>query len=288
MWARFVQLLDGDDAGTERSKIDAFQAILLLIIGTEYWTRAIALWAQFSTRYFVALGVATVLTGAGLLPRLRRTAFALLCANHVALISFDFPSVGNHAYLEAILCLLSAVLAPGDPGDRRLFLRSVRWIVCLVLFYSGLQKLVYGYYFHGQLLAYKLQLPNFRTVLSYLLPADELARLLQFKGRPGDGPYLVSSPLFVFVSNFTYVAELGLVPLLLARRTRHLAIVAALLLFGAIEAAAREFYFGLVFVNCLFLFLRNDLHRRLVLPAAVVLIALLLSRAGVLPEMTFY
>ena len=56
----------------------------------------------------------------------------------------------------------------------------------------------------------------------------------------------------------------------------------------AIQAGARELFFGLLFTNAMLLFVRSDLNRRLVPLFAAVLVGLALVRFGVLPEMVFY
>ena len=170
----------------------------------------------------------------------------------------------------------------------RLFLRAVRWMACVVFFYAGVQKLVHGYYFHGELLAYSIGIEAFKPVLHLLLPPDDFMRLSHFQLKAGDGPYLVSSPLILVLSNATYIIEMGLVPLLVCRRTRPLAVVGAIVFLLGIEMAAREFFFGLIYINMLLLFLDRDVNRRLVGVFAAVLACMLLVRLKVLPEVIFY
>ena len=50
-------------------------------------------------------------------------------------------------------------------------------MVLVVLFYSGLQKLVHGYWLRGQFLAWSMWQDSFRTALEPLLPAEEFTRL---------------------------------------------------------------------------------------------------------------
>ena len=283
-----LRFLDGDAPGTRAGKMHAFAVILALIIGTEYWARAIPKWDGLSALYVVSLWAATACCVAALHPRTRRAAFALLAAVQAVVIWAEFPSAGNHAYLELLLCLLVAGLRADRADEQVLFLRAVRWIVCLVFFYGGLQKLVHGYWAQGMYLAFSLSFESFRDVLRVLLPADELARLAALRGEIGDGPYHVASLPFVALSHATYLAEIALAPALAWRRTRALAIGAALAFLAAIELGAREVFFGLVFANAILLFLRGDLHRRLIPVFAAVLALLLLSRVGVLPPVVFY
>lgn len=285
---RAFAFLDDDADATRRARIDAFSVILALLIGTEYWARALPKWDGLAPLYVASLAAATLLCTAALVVPWRRAAFAGLALTQAVVIWQEFPAAGNHAYLELVFCLLCAVLDPHRSGEQILFVRAVRWLVAVVFFYGGLQKLVHGYWAHGEYLAFSLTSPSFAAVLGPLLPPDELARLLAFTGAVGDGPYRVASPLFVAVSQATVLAELALAPALLWRRTRTAAVAAALVLLCAIEAGAREVFFGLVFANAILLFLRGTLHRRLVPVFAIVCTLLLLVRLGVLPDVVFY
>jgi hypothetical protein len=108
------------------------------------------------------------------------------------------------------------------------------------------------------------------------------------RGEIGDGPYRVESAALLLVSNAVYLTEIALAALLFVRRTRWVAVLVVLALLVAIEIGAREVFFGLVFASALLTFPRADVNRRLLPVVAALLTALLLSRAGVLPEATFY
>jgi hypothetical protein len=149
------------------------------------------------------------------------------------------------------------------------------------------QKLVHGYYFQGEYLAYSLSRETYASVFAWLLPADELARLASYDGSPGTGPYVVRDRVFLVISNLTCVLEIMLAPLLLFARTRLAAVVAVLLLLAAIESAAREMFFFIILSNMLMLFLERDHNRRLIDPIAIVLGGMLLVRMELLPEVTF-
>src|SRR5262249_46757424 len=157
-----------------------------------------------------------------------------------------------------------AFLALGEPGEERLYLRAMRWIAVVILFYSGIQKLAHGYYLHGEYLAFSLGGTAFRPIVGFLLPSDELARLGTLHGDVGAGPHRAASLPFLAVSNGTWIAESALAAALCWRRTRALAVAAALLLLllAAIESAAREVFFGLVFADAILLFTFKDRHGR--------------------------
>lgn len=260
----------------------------MLVIGVEYWCRGLARWHDLSTAYVASLGAATVVCLVALLTRWRRPALLVLAGVHAFVVWREFPAAGNHAYLEVMLCLLGAFLDPRDEIERTLYVVAARWLAVVILFYSGVQKLVHGYYFHAEYFAFSLWIESFRTVFRWLLPADEYARLTAFTGAPGDGPYFVRSPLVLAIANLTWIAEIALPAALLCRRTRALAVASAVGLICAIELAAREVFFGLLYVNLILLFLETDLHRRLVVPIALVLACLVAVRAGWLPTLVFY
>jgi hypothetical protein len=286
---RILRVLDDDDASWRFAKIRAFEIIFALILVTEYWARAIPKWDGLTQLYTVSLAVVSVLSLAALTMRARTIAFAGLALTQAVVLWREFPAAGNHAYLELVFCLLCALLDPRQAEEQKLFLRAARAIVCIVLFYGGVQKMVHGYYSHGQYLAFSIGAsPSFRGLLEHLMPAAELERLAAYKGEIGDGPYLVASGLFVALSRAVYLAEMALAVLLVVPATRRLGVWGATLFVVAIEIGAREVFFGLVFVNALLLFLRTDLNRKLIGAFAALLAALLLIRVGVLPEVVFY
>ena len=283
-----IGLLEGDEAGTRGSKTGAFATIFALIVLTELWARAIPVWATLDRELSTVLPIGSVLALTALFAPTRRAGFAGLAAMFVWLLWYEFPSSGNHAYLELILCCLLAFLDLRDDPQRLALLRSVRWLLCVIFFYSGVQKIAHGYFFDGQYLAYALSEESWRTALGPFLPVEEARRLAQFTGEVGDGPYRVASPLVVAASNAVYVAEIALAAALLWHRTRAMAACAAVAFVILIEIAARELFFGLVTINSLLLFFRSDLNRRLVLPIAGLLALLILNRLGVGPAVVFY
>jgi hypothetical protein len=183
---------------------------------------------------------------------------------------------------------LAALCDPEQPVEARRFVASAQWVTVVVLFYSGVQKVVQGYYFDGSMLTYSLSTNSFRGILQLLLPASEFERLAALGGAAGEGPYSVDSPLLLAASNGIWLAELSLPALMLWRRTAPLAALATLVLLLGIEIGAREVFFGLIFSNGVLLFLPAA-WQRWALPFTVSLLgALLASRLGLLPEVVFY
>jgi len=288
MWIeRLLSLLDGDVEGSERGKIRSFQVILALVVCTEYWTKALSMWAVLRIDDAVALGIASLIGIAIVEGRWRRPALATLAGLQAWYVWSLFPQAGNHRYLELTFAVLLASFDDENAEERRFLLRSLRWTVVVVLFYSGLQKLVHGYYFQGQYLAFSMWRDTFSVSLGWLLPAEELQRLMSYNWDVGDGPYSVSSPLFVAVSNAVWLSEMVLAILLLPRATRAVACAATCCLIIAVEAVAREFLFGVEFLAAILLFAGTDMIRHIVKPVAVLLALLVLVRLGMLPEIVF-
>ena len=296
-FASGLERLGAGDPPLRLAQVVAFERIVVLVIGVEYWCRGLARWNDLSTAYLASLGAATALCLTALLTSWRsfsraapgrRAAFAALAAIHLFVLWNEFPAAGNHAYLEVMLLALTAFLDPRVATDRVLYVAAGRWLAIVILFYSGLQKLAHGYYFHAEYFAFSLWIESFRTVFQWLLPAEEYARLTAFTGQPGDGPYAVRGPLVVAIANLTWIAEMALAPALLWRRTRPFAVAAAVALIVAIELAAREAFFGLLYVNLILLFLERPWHSKLVAPVAALLALMLFVGIGWLPAVVFY
>jgi hypothetical protein len=286
-FARTLAVLD-DASADDARRLRTFETIFILAIGVEYWFRALPRLGDTSLEYRAHLTIASLCCLLALHVPWRRAALAMLALSHAILAWQSFPSTGNHVYLEAALCALGATLRTDDAAERAVYYRAVRWLVIVVLFWSGLQKLVHGYWVHGQYLAFALSRSTFRPVLGVLAGQDELARLTRFSGAIGDGPYLVRSWTLLAASNVVWIAELLLAPLLLWPRTRRGAAIAALALVALVELGAREAFFGLVFANAALLYLSAAVHRRAIAAVTVILVAILLSRLGVIPGVTFY
>ena len=265
-FASGLERLGAGDAALRSAQVVAFERIVVLVIGVEYWCRGLARWNDLSTAYLASLGAATALCLTALLTSWR---------------SFSRAAPGRRA-------ALTAFLDPRVATDRVLYVAAGRWLAIVILFYSGLQKLAHGYYFHAEYFAFSLWIESFRTVFQWLLPAEEYARLTAFTGQPGDGPYAVRGPLVVAIANLTWIAEMALAPALLWRRTRPFAVAAAVALIVAIELAAREAFFGLLYVNLILLFLERPWHSKLVAPVAALLALMLFVRIGWLPAVVFY
>ena len=284
---RLFSYLDVDDRASRTAKIRAFQLTFLAAVGCEGWFTALRQWSDLDAQTGFGLFAITGSCAAALVPRWRRAAFACLALFLLWRIWASFPWAGNHRYLQLLLAALAAYIDDGKEDEQRLFLRAVRFLVVLVFLYSGLQKLAHGYYFQGQFLAYSLWRDSFATFFRQILPQEEFMRLTSYVGNVGDGPYLVSSPLFLAVSNFVWVGEIAMGTLLLWRRTRGVALGAAVAFMVGTEIVAREFMFGSLFVAAILLFSSTELNRAWLKFCLALFGVLWLIRLGLLPMMDF-
>jgi hypothetical protein len=286
--ARLADFLGDDDPSVRRVKLRVFETVLVLVVCAEQWCHTLA-GVRGTAPSTGQLALATTLCGlATFHPRLRRGGFAGLVAVHVLVVWRFFPATGNHRYLELILCSLALLLDPRAEADRVPYLASLRWLVVVVLFYSGLQKLLHGYYFQGLYLAYATVEEHFRPIVSWMVPAAEAARLYALQPTVGSGPYLTGAPLLVAASNAVYVTEIGLAALLLVPRSRPLAVPLVMAFLVAVESAAREAFFGTLFVSGALLFRPGAANRAVVPVVALLMAALVLTGAGVLPRVVFF
>ncbi len=188
-WAdRILALVDGDDPATALSKARTFERIFVLIVCGEYWVRASPAWGDFGLDYRLVLVLISALGVTTLSAKWGRLGFAGLALAQMVRIGIDFPTTGNHSYLELLLCVLCASFDVADRQERPLLLRTVRWMTCVVFFYAGVQKLVHSYYFRGEMLAYATGLEAFKPALRLLLPHDHVVRLSHYHFQAGDGP----------------------------------------------------------------------------------------------------
>lgn len=282
---RVLAWVGDDDPRTITSKFLWFRRYLLLHLAVEGWFR----YSVEHPRHVAGFAVASFFTlccALGWWRRFTRSAAELCLIVVAAQIVWSFPYTADHLYLEGVIVLFVALFDPERPDECAVALRGLRWLPLLVLFYSGVKKLVYGYYFDatffGQMVSADVR---FREFFRPLLPAEEHLRLvrLAWPARAGAGPFSIDSSLVRGVSNAVWVGEM-LIPLgLLLPRLRAWAALACVLLVAGIELAAREVFFGVLFTNLLLLYAPRDLNRRL-FPVFVVFLAwMVLIMFGVVP-----
>jgi len=262
----------------------AFRRFVLLEAAVHAWVVVAhghePLFAEVALASAVAL---TPLAITGLLPRLATVAARAAFAVMVARLLVVFPDAYNHLVLETLFVGVAALTRAGDVLEERLLLALVRWLVVIVFFWTGLQKVLHACWFRGEFLALAIATnPHYGDLFALAMP-EEVARLRALLPlRPGAGPFLVDALPFRLLSNLVWMAELVLPVLLLIPRTRRAAVAASVAFLVAVQVVARELVFGVLFTNGLLLF-APAIYRR-AFPVFVALLAVLLIVEASFPD----
>lgn len=271
------------EAKGESERLREFRRFILLYGAVRAW-----LWFLSSDADAVRLvATACLASGAAALafhPRWQRRASLVALVAVASALLWRFPYAANHLYLE-LLCVVLLCLDGGAESDGALVVRALRWLAAVALFQTGLQKVLYGHYWRGDFLAFMVGSEDrFARAFRWLLPDAEVARLVALdRTRTGAGPYRVPFGPFVVASASVVVAEMAIPVLLLVRRTRRFGAIAGLGLMVAIQAAALELGFALLFVNLLVLFLPSVWSKRALWASAAFWIYSLAAALGWLP-----
>lgn len=279
---------DIDSRGSEL-KVEGFFFVLIVVFVAERLLLVAKQGGPWDATSWAEVVFTPICLLCQIITRRKRLTAGLFLSLTLLRIVLTFPDPANHTYLQAILFSLFVIYDARIPEERAWLLGASKWLLLVVLFYSGLQKLLYGYYAHGEYFAYTIsRYSHFRSFFTLVLPAAEIERLASYHNIPGEGPYQLHSIVGVILSRGSYTAELVLPFLLIERRTRMIGVVGSVLLIAFIESAAREFSFGLQFVNLTLLFVPGAPNFRLrwVFAAAGLLLVAIpaLHLAGVIPE----
>lgn len=279
-----LHLVDVDPDGAERETTSAFLGFLLAEAAVHAWVTAVDGSGQGFEH--VLLASAVVLSGCALfafVARPPRIVVALAFTTMVARLTVAFPHLYNHLFLEALLMGAAAIL-PGKDEDDAVFLQFTRATIVLVLVWSGVQKVLHGCYFGGEFLAVSIASnEHFAMPFTWIAPA-EVARLRDLLPlQVGAGPFRLEPLPLVALSNLVWVAEIALPIALVVRQTRALAVVATLALLVAIESAARELVFGLLFAGGVLLFAQGRVFSR-ALPWLLAALGAVLAIELLFPE----
>lgn len=275
---RLLDATGRDDDAVAVSKLRSMRRLVLATLAVEGWVALRYVPYSESPAFHAAIAAALgVCLLFGWRDRFALPAVGAALLLEIVTVASVFPHNGNHQYLAIVLLALIALAFPTcrvdaspEPGDARTALASMRWIVLAGLVWSGVMKLVYGYWLGGEFLSYRIALdPGFERVFAPIVPEAELARLVALENRIGAGPFRADAPLLVALSNTTWIAEIVLPLGLLARRTRPIALLALIVLLIAIQAGAREIFFAALMFGGLLLFVRRDLVGRFI-PVAVI------------------
>ncbi len=212
-------------------------------------------------------------------------AFAVMAAVALTL----FPNTPNHYPVLTIAFGFLALFDPRDEAEQQVALQGLRWLLAIVLFAAGVQKVLYGLYFQGEFFAYRIATdPAFARPFEWLMPVAELERLRSYGAlAEGAGPFRSSWWPLAALANATYVIEMLLPVSLFWRRTRPLGLVLTVLFFVGMEIAPREIFFGIMAIQMTLLFGRRDWNGRL-MPMWIVLFLVLLAIRNIFPDFEFY
>lgn len=278
---------DGHSAplGT-RAGLIIFTQLLLLHLACRDWVRYVENGHDF--RLFLAL----IFTGSFILSlggtsELRLFRGFLILGRHafdaarwiaLAAMCFKFqqvfPDNPNHFYVEMFAILFLTLNKIDDEDQQLTALAALRWLPAIILFWSGLQKVLYGTYFDGSYLAYHSQMPRWAPFFDMVLPADELRRLSE---QSPPGPYGFHSLTGLLMANVSYLSEIAVGILLLIRKTRTIAFCWACGLLLVMELGAREVFFGLLMLLLLLLYQDGRWLARWRWPAVCIYVYLVLA-----------
>lgn len=279
-----LEVVGLDDAELTSAKIDGLRKLVLLYGAARSW-----LWLVYDAPMepglrAIAAIVLSVCAALAWWPS--RAHWAPRIAAPVLLVQLfgTFPFADNHFMLEVLVVWVLAAVGPGGEGED-IALQGVLLVTAVVLFQTGLQKILYGQYFQGDFLAFMVgRGGRFGDAFAWILPPADVARLTEIDPmRSGAGPYRVASTPFIAVSNLVYLAELVLPFLLVFRRTRTVAALVSVVFVLALQLGAREIGFALLFSSLLLVFLPNDFGRKTVPFIGAFLAWVVLAAAGILP-----
>ena len=287
--AGIFELLAESPGAELSSKLRMFGFLVLLHMAVQFWEYVFVPFTNSELRFPpVSLLMVTLMlsfcTGLTLTCHLRK-AFCLALVPAFYLLYWRFPWLPNHPSL-AMICLCFLVLLDSrDKEESILLLQSLRWIAIVVLFYSGWQKLVSGFWFQGEFLSYYVAhaAPRWQNLFELVLSREEIARLASLELRPESASYRSSNVPLVLISNVTYVFELVMPVFLVIRRTRGVAVVSCLVFMLLLQAAAAEIMFFLLFSKMLLLFSSRNWLLRLAPVYVVIYVYLLGAVCGLLP-----
>ncbi len=286
---RVMPRIADDDPELRTKRLRSFQAVLALAVGAEWLARSgPAIGDLTQTRQ-----VLTVLAVFLVVPFLHRrlAPFRGLCILlfTFAEIAVTFPRSANHFWLAFLVSIPLALFRPDDEEESRWALGTLRIVFVVCIFYTGLQKLLHGYYFRGEVLAFYIsQRETYRPLFSLMMPTSEIERLASYSYVVGAGPFTSDAPLFLLASNMSYAGEMLLPLLLLFRRTRLAGFAGLILLIVSIEAAAREIFFGVFFLMILFLFAPSDWNRKAWPFFVAFYVWAILNEFSILPKVTMF
>lgn len=280
----------------DASGLRALRSLLILHAGvrTLYWLAPTSSWipgmlsiAMVATMRpgFIALVILSFW------PRFGRRVAVIAAAAVFAQVAVSFPTVSDHVYLELFCLGLLALFDADDERDGPILRSTLCWMAVIVLFYGGLQKLLHGYYFYGELpLLAVAEKEAFGRLFTWALPAAEVDRLRGLNlSMPDAGPLRSDSDLLLMLSNAIWAAGIVLSAFIVFARSRPVGVVVAVVALLTFGGVARQPLFALLMAQLLVLCVPGEWNRRLTLPFAAVYVAVVAAAIvfgvdAVLPE----
>lgn len=286
MITRILDVTREGDSEAESRALTLFVTLFSMHVAAREWIKGID--DDWPMARVVLTSLVTVGFALVWFERTRFLAALLVAVAAVTKFAWLFPDGSNHMFVETTCALVLALafVPRREPTVDSSAIRALRWLPILVLFWSGVQKMLHGAYFDGSFLAFLGATDErFIRVLEWTLPgeAEHLAAVVET-----NGPYRFVGVWPVVASNLVYLVEIVAAVMLVVPATRRAGVwVAAATLVG-IEIVARELQFGGAFA-CLLTTFVTGLRRRHVVPVFALYYAMLLAvRLGILPPLDFF
>jgi len=282
---RVLSLTSFRDSKELVTKINYFTYFLLMHLAFREWYR---LTENISSDFRLAMG--TIFSICFIASFFSKTRFPALLFAFTAMIYKlirIFPMNSNHFAIE-FFCLtfilithfsLVAKTSPQSDGDLdkidfqklQLLSQVLKWVPVIVLFGSGIQKMLHGTYFNGSFFAHYSSLnPDFASFFKLMYPDLIFSR---------SGPFLFHAFGLLLISNLVWISEILFAILTIIPRFRIIGLAGSAFVVLFIQIVAREFLLGFVFMSLLFLF-SEGLNKKIFPVFAILHIYFLASKLG--------
>lgn len=273
----------------DASGLETFRSLLLLhaLVRTLDWVPQSMPGGLAGPWIILGMRILLVVTTiASVRPRLGRAAAALGALIVFAQVLFGFPEIEDQVYLELCGLALCALFDASNAGDGPLLRSALCWMGALVLFHSGFQKVLHGYYFFAEFPAYAIAAKDpIGGLFGWLVSTEEVGRLQGLNlFLPEAGPFLTDSTSLVFLSNAVWVLEIELAVMMMFRLTRNFAAVAAIAMVVVIQLVGHQPLYALLLAQFFLLCIPGEWHRRLALVFGTAYAAVALAQLGILPK----
>ena len=173
------------------AKLRAFRSAVLLYGGLRSW-----LWLTSGAEALppglpASAAVLSLCFALSLFPRTEVIASRVAVPVLLIQLIQTFPLTHNHFFLELMAVTILSIVGRSEPCEEALALQGLQWLCAIVLFHIGVQKVLYGLYFQGELLAFMVgQTDRFASLFAFLLEEGEVERLRSYNvWETGAGPY---------------------------------------------------------------------------------------------------